>query len=90
MFDSMGNFVTEPVSFGWLLLVIAVAGVALFIYSRVNHRGYEKIEDAVKQAASDAKAHAVVTWPKIEADLLEQIKNAQSKVNELIARYTSK
>jgi len=81
MFDEMGMLIAQPVSAGWLVLVIVAAGVGLFIYSRMNHAGYEKLEDAFKAEVADVKARVGSSFPKFVAEIEADFAALKAKID---------
>lgn len=75
MFDMTGQIVNpgSPASF---LLLMVIFGIGLFVYSKLNHPGYEKIEDAVKKAVRE-------DWPQIRARLEQEVAELRRRVDEL-------
>jgi len=81
MFDEMGMLISQPVAFGWLIAVIGVAGFALFLYSKYNHAGYEKLEDAFKAEVADVKARMGASFPKFVAEIEADFAALKAKID---------
>ena len=66
---------------GWVIGAVLLAGLGLFVYSKINHPGYEKIEDEAKRL----RDKAVSQWPALEMKLRTEIQELKAKIAELLA-----
>lgn len=65
------------------LALVLVLGVAFYVYSKVNHAGYEKIEDAVKRGIERVKEQAPVMADEVRAEAERLQKRAKELLDSL-------
>jgi hypothetical protein len=75
-----GQFV-QAGSPAFFLLLLAAFGVGLFIYSKVNHPGYEKLEDAFKAEVAEVKARMGASFPKFVAEIEADFAALKAKID---------
>ncbi len=79
----MTGSLVNPGSPAFFLVLVVLAGAVLFIYSKLNHPGYERLEDSVKKELADIKARAGASFPKFAADIEAKAKELQAQIDAL-------
>jgi len=75
-----GQFV-QAGSPAFFLVLVAVLGVAFFVYKKVAPEKLDKLEDAFKAEVADIKARAGASFPKFVAEIEADYAALKAKID---------